>query len=77
MGPGATVPAGAHWLEAWQGAGSEPHRPPPSAGGEPAPLTLPALKPGRFGAGKEGLAKFTAGELESIRKLRNRKKLGS
>lgn len=45
--------------------------------GEPAPLTLPALKPGRFGAGKEGLAKFTAGELESVRKLRNRKKLGS
>lgn len=33
MGPGATVPAGAHWLEAWQGAGSEPHRPPLSAGG--------------------------------------------
>lgn len=71
------VPIG--WA-AWQGAGSESHRLSPLVSWQaevPALLTLPALQQGLFGVDYEALDKFTAGELEGVRRLTNRKKLGA
>lgn len=80
MGHSATLPADAHWLGgvAGGGFGVSPLYPLVSwQAGVPAWLTLPALQQGLFGVDKEALDKFTAGELETVRRLRNRKKLGS
>ena len=78
----ATLPAGAHWLEGLTGAGSGPHRLSSLVSwlaGVPSLLTLPALQQRLFffGMDKGALDKFMTGELDSRRRLRNRKKLGS
>ena len=80
----ATLPAGPHWLEGLTGAGSGPHRLSSLVSwlaGVPTLLTLPALQQRLFFfffcMDKGALDKFMTGELDSRRRLRNRKKLGS